>query len=145
MREKPASELAQDCKRALQCLYIAVDESVAKDVNEKVRAYIGLLESRKAEHVERLLAEKLAHRACGNQEQDLQNGKIAGYCVVCQAPWPCSYAIKESSNEPELVRMREALSKFASGNNWKCINGMSCWHTTQELPQQIATEALEPQ
>lgn len=33
-----------------------------------------------------------AHRACGNQEQDPQNGKLAGYCVICQVPWPCDFA-----------------------------------------------------
>lgn len=38
-----------------------------------------------------------AHRACGNQEQDLQNGKLAGFCVVCQIPWPCEYAGKPTS------------------------------------------------
>lgn len=30
---------------ALTCLYVAVDERVAKDVNDKVRAYIAALES----------------------------------------------------------------------------------------------------
>lgn len=39
-------------------------------------------------------AQLLAHRACGNQEQDVQNGKIAGYCIVCQTPWPCEFAAK---------------------------------------------------
>jgi hypothetical protein len=43
----------------------------------------------------RLLAEKLAHRAVGNQEQDACNGKLAGHCIVCQTPWPCEYAKPE--------------------------------------------------
>ncbi len=31
------------------------------------------------------------HRAVGNQEQDVANGKIAGYCLLCQIPYPCEY------------------------------------------------------
>lgn len=38
------------------------------------------------------VAQITAHRVCGNQEQDPQAGKLSGYCVVCQIPWPCSYA-----------------------------------------------------
>jgi hypothetical protein len=38
------------------------------------------------------VAQITAHRACGNQEQDPMAGKLAGYCVVCQTPWPCRYA-----------------------------------------------------
>ena len=38
------------------------------------------------------VAQLIAHRACGNQEQDTQNGKLAGYCVVCQTPWSCDVA-----------------------------------------------------
>ena len=38
------------------------------------------------------VAQITAHRACGNQEQDVMSGKLAGYCVVCQVPWPCTYA-----------------------------------------------------
>lgn len=38
------------------------------------------------------IASALAHRAVGNQEQDVQNGKLAGYCIVCQVPWPCDTA-----------------------------------------------------
>ncbi len=40
------------------------------------------------------IAQLTAHRACGNQEQDTQNGKLAGYCVICQTPWPCEFAGK---------------------------------------------------
>lgn len=43
------------------------------------------------------IAELTAHRACGSQEQDPQNGKLAGYCVVCQTPWPCEIAKPRSS------------------------------------------------
>lgn len=39
-----------------------------------------------------MIAAATAHRACGNQEQDAQNGKLAGYCIVCQVPWPCETA-----------------------------------------------------
>ena len=38
------------------------------------------------------VAQITAHRACHNQEQDLPNGKVAGYCIVCGVPWPCQYA-----------------------------------------------------
>lgn len=41
--------------------------------------------------IARMTAQFAAHRAVGNQEQDIQNGKIAGYCAVCQIPWPCEY------------------------------------------------------
>lgn len=36
--------LQMQANAALTCLYIAVDERVAKDVNDKVRAYISALE-----------------------------------------------------------------------------------------------------
>ena len=39
-----------------------------------------------------LVAAATAHRACHNQEQDLGNGKLAGYCIVCGIPWPCETA-----------------------------------------------------
>ena len=35
----------RDCFKALKCLYIAVENSIADDVNAKVKAYITLLES----------------------------------------------------------------------------------------------------
>jgi hypothetical protein len=37
-------KLKEEANKALTCLYIAVSESVARDVNEKVRAYIQALE-----------------------------------------------------------------------------------------------------
>lgn len=40
-----AKKLREACFNALDCLYIAVDEGVATDVNTKVRAYIQVLES----------------------------------------------------------------------------------------------------
>ena len=36
--------LKDECYKALRCLYITVDEVVAKDANEKIRAYIEELE-----------------------------------------------------------------------------------------------------
>ena len=39
-----------------------------------------------------LVAAATAHRACHNQEQDIGNGKLAGYCIVCGIPWPCETA-----------------------------------------------------
>jgi hypothetical protein len=38
------------------------------------------------------LAAATAHRACCSCEQDLSNGKLNGYCVVCGVPWPCETA-----------------------------------------------------
>jgi len=40
----PAPALRDNCFKALKCLYIAVEESVADDVNAKVKAYIESLE-----------------------------------------------------------------------------------------------------
>ena len=53
------------------------------------RVTISLAEQR---DVSERVAQITAHRAVGNQEQDLGNGKIAGYCAVCQTVWPCAYA-----------------------------------------------------
>lgn len=44
--------------------------------------------------------------------------------------------------ETQLQIATDALEKFAAGKNWQCLNGASCWHPTQELPQEIAVEAL---
>lgn len=35
-----------------------------------------------------------------------------------------------------------ALKRFAAAKSWKVLNGASCWYTTQELPEEIAIEAL---
>lgn len=40
------------------------------------------------------VAQLIAHRAVGNQESDPQNGKIPGYCAVCQVPWPCPVSLR---------------------------------------------------
>ena len=42
---KTIEQLKTECSKALNCLYIAVDESVAADVNSKVKAYIEVLEA----------------------------------------------------------------------------------------------------
>ena len=39
-----------------------------------------------------MIAAATAHRACCNCEQDLNNGKLPGYCVVCGVEWPCDTA-----------------------------------------------------
>jgi hypothetical protein len=54
-------------------------------------------------NIEERIAELTAHRACGNQEQDTQNGKLGGYCVVCQVPWPCSYALPKREPKTDLA------------------------------------------
>lgn len=53
----------------------------------------------------------IAHRQVGNQEHDAQNGKLAGYCVVCQIPWPCEYAYvpPQSKRIAELTAENEKL------------------------------------
>jgi hypothetical protein len=38
------------------------------------------------------IAAAIAHRACCGVEQNLPNGKLHGYCVVCGVPWPCETA-----------------------------------------------------
>jgi len=40
-------------------------------------------------NVDERVAQLQAHRACGNEEHDPQNGKISGFCVVCLTTWPC--------------------------------------------------------
>ncbi len=39
-------QIRANCFKALHCLYIAVDVSIADDVNSKVKAYITALENR---------------------------------------------------------------------------------------------------
>ena len=43
------AELKKDCLRALSCLYVSVEESIANDVKAKVVAYISALECALAE------------------------------------------------------------------------------------------------
>jgi hypothetical protein len=59
-----------------------------------------------------------AHRACGNQEQDAANGKLAGYCVVCQTPWPCDYAKPSYQKDNDQLRAENAELR-------KCCDGMA--------------------
>lgn len=47
---------------------------------------------REAVEMNERVAQITAHRVCGNQEHDPLSGKLSGYCVVCQIPWPCKYA-----------------------------------------------------
>jgi hypothetical protein len=63
-------------------------------------------------NIEERIAELTAHRACGNQEQDTQNGKLAGYCVVCQVPWPCEIAKPRSFWEQNASESR-AIAELA--------------------------------
>lgn len=49
----------------------------------------------------------IAHRAVGNQEQDVANGKLSGYCLVCQVPWPCQFAIAHQS--PSATEAAESI------------------------------------
>lgn len=41
------------------------------------------------------------HRAVGNQEQDIANGKLAGFCILCQVPYPCEYVGKPPDTVPD--------------------------------------------
>jgi hypothetical protein len=52
-------ELKDNCYKALQCLYIAVDASIADDVNIKVKDYVARLQEINKGLVEAL---KIAHR-----------------------------------------------------------------------------------
>lgn len=63
----------------------------------------------------------LAHRAVGNQEQDIQSGKIAGYCIVCQVQWPCDTAkhfLRPAQPPPValVTEMREWLHVLRQGD-----------------------------
>lgn len=52
--------------------------------------------------------------------------------------------IKHHKEKEALVKkFKEVLVRFASSKSWNTMHGASCWHTTQELPQQIAVEALQ--
>ena len=66
-----------------------------------------------------------AHRAVGNQEQDADNGKLAGYCLVCQIPWPCEYAGQPLGNTTAIRKAAEDLTD-AIENSKRTIN-----HRTQ--------------
>lgn len=59
---------------------------------KKLQAEIAKKIDQENDKVSERIAQLTAHRACGNQEQDLANGKLAGYCVVCQTLWPCDTA-----------------------------------------------------
>jgi hypothetical protein len=61
---------------------------------------------------EERIAELTAHRACGNQEQDTQNGKLAGYCVVCQTIWPCDYAKPSRQIQQELTTLKAKVAEL---------------------------------
>ena len=50
------------------------------------------------------IAQLTAHRACHNQEQDLPNGKVAGYCIVCGVPWPCQYSGPHPAQENKEMK-----------------------------------------
>lgn len=45
MENKDEKTAASECKKALQCLYLEVDGSVAEDVDNKVSAYVYELQS----------------------------------------------------------------------------------------------------
>lgn len=70
-------------------------------------------------------AQMIAHRAVGNQEQDADNGKLAGYCLVCQIPWPCAYAGQPLENTAAIRKAAEDLMD-AIENSKRTIN-----HRTQ--------------
>lgn len=57
--------------------------------------------------IDERIAVLTAHRAIGNQEQDSGNGKLAGYCAVCQVPWPCEYAGKPTSVQSARITQLE--------------------------------------
>lgn len=57
------------------------------------------------EEIKIMVASATAHRACHNQEQDVNNGKLGGYCIVCGVPWPCETAQTYlASRSPEAER-----------------------------------------
>lgn len=46
MNDKSPEQLNREMRRALTCLYIAVEKSIAKDVEAKVLAYVEYLEDK---------------------------------------------------------------------------------------------------
>ncbi len=76
-------KLKQDeCYKALQCLYIAIDGAVANDVNYKVKAYLMELESR----VKELEAELSTLRADNERLREALD-KIANSGPVGAVPY----------------------------------------------------------
>lgn len=56
------------------------------------------------------IATARAHRACGSEEHDSQNGKLHGYCVVCLVPWPCETAnffTRKNDQQSIINKLRE--------------------------------------
>ena len=81
------------------------------------------------------IAQITAHRAVGNQEQDLDNGKLAGYCLVCQTLWPCEYAGSpaKTTESTELEALKRAAVRLGRGE-----------HSTSYLINAATTYAQSP-
>lgn len=78
--------VCQDCKIILRAL-------------QKDTLTAALAQKETSDSIARLTAQFAAHRAIGNQEQDTANGKLAGYCAVCQVVWPCEFARTASAKD----------------------------------------------
>lgn len=113
--EPEAATGLEECRTALQwILNIARDPSGIDDPLDNVG---GIAEqaldslAARPQAVDERVAQLTAHRAVGNQEQDLDQGKLAGYCLVCQVLWPCETA------KPQAVDMRDELLEILAEFN----------------------------
>lgn len=73
-----------------------------------------------------LTAACAAHRACCGCENDLANGKIHGYCVVCGIVWPCEVAKTFIDTALAASAAKDAriveLEKVQTEANWHIRN-----------------------
>ena len=144
-------QLKQDeCYKALQCLYIAVDGAVANDVNYKVKAYLMELESRVKEleaeaanysnhavkHIATLEAELSTLRA----ERDNLNIEISALANTITLGRD-DYNALRADNE----RLVEALKLYVSQDECAYGNGEKCdgWNDGgSPCPYHVAKAAL---
>lgn len=62
------------------------------EMNRQNSVLIQMMSDERKRGIGNKIAACTAHRACCSDEQDITNGKLHGYCVVCGVPWPCPTA-----------------------------------------------------
>lgn len=99
--EKPMEEY----KKALKCLYIAVDESVAKDIEQKVVSKINQTEDWLAK-TEQELADAMRHmRVLKNERAELKH-KLRVYRETCDKAYHRLYGAGCEGEDPREARAR---------------------------------------
>lgn len=85
LKHRDEAALSQEFEREL-------DEARAERERDALELCTLRLKQALTAHSPERVSQLLAHRACGSEEHDPQNGKIHGCCVVCLVPWPCEFA-----------------------------------------------------